>query len=264
MKLAILLTATVKVQAVGGNFTTEERANMYSSTLRYYAKTIGKKYPIVFLENSDYDLYSFKNEFDSLLEIEWIKLVPSMGIPFDNEKGKGYNEYLMIKEGICRSEKLKQCTHFMKITGRYAMLNVLSIIKEVENRCEGRKFMGDIKDTNLYQIIGSNNIGHWGDSRFWVADIDYYRSSMADCYKEMDDFTYGQWAEDYFLNFSKMHRNDCDYIFRFNHQVQFDGISGVVSHKNDAKGNMNYNSWQSRIKNHVRYALRLLFPNIWF
>ena len=37
MKLAILLTATVKVQVVGGNFNMEERAAMYASTLRYYA-----------------------------------------------------------------------------------------------------------------------------------------------------------------------------------------------------------------------------------
>lgn len=45
MKLAILLTATVKVQVVGGNFNMEERAAMYASTLRYYADRIGKKYP---------------------------------------------------------------------------------------------------------------------------------------------------------------------------------------------------------------------------
>lgn len=48
MKLAILLTVTVKVQVVGGNFNMEERAAMYASTLRYYADRIGKKYPIVF------------------------------------------------------------------------------------------------------------------------------------------------------------------------------------------------------------------------
>ena len=56
MKLAILLTATVKVQVVGGNFTVEERAKMYEDTLMFYAQNIGKRYPIIFLENSDYDL----------------------------------------------------------------------------------------------------------------------------------------------------------------------------------------------------------------
>ena len=42
MKLAILLTATVKVQVVGGNFSVEERAKMYADTLRYYANVVGK------------------------------------------------------------------------------------------------------------------------------------------------------------------------------------------------------------------------------
>ena len=51
MKLAILLTATIKVQVPQGNFSAEERMQMYSSTLRYYSKVIGYRYPIVFLEN---------------------------------------------------------------------------------------------------------------------------------------------------------------------------------------------------------------------
>lgn len=60
MKLAILLTATIKPHVVGGNFSVAERAEMYASTLRYYAKTIGQEYPIVFVENSDYKLSMLK------------------------------------------------------------------------------------------------------------------------------------------------------------------------------------------------------------
>ena len=36
---------------------------------------------------------------------------------FDNSKGKGYNEFLMIKRGLEQSKSLSQCTHFLKITG---------------------------------------------------------------------------------------------------------------------------------------------------
>lgn len=117
MKLAILLTATVKVQVVSGNFSVKKRAVMYSSALRYYANKIGKKYPIVFLENSDYDLSELKKEFNDKLDIEWIQLRPNEKLPFNPQKGKGFNEYLMIKEGVLRSKKLKECTHFLKITG---------------------------------------------------------------------------------------------------------------------------------------------------
>lgn len=44
MKLTILLTATVKVQVIDGNFTMDERAQMYASTLRFCANTFGKRY----------------------------------------------------------------------------------------------------------------------------------------------------------------------------------------------------------------------------
>ena len=168
MRLAILLTATVKVQVIGGNFTVAERVQMYQDTLSYYARKIGKKYPIVFLENSDYDLTDFKLQFNPLLDIEWIQFSPGDSIPFLPQKGKGYNEYLMIKEGVAQSEKLKRCTHFLKITGRYSMLNILTIIKEIENRASDKVFMGDVKDTNIYKIVGLKNEGHWGDSRFFV------------------------------------------------------------------------------------------------
>jgi len=97
MKLAILLTATVKVQVISGNFSVKERAVMYSSALRYYANKIGKKYPIVFLENSDYDLSELKKEFNDKLDIEWIQLRPNEKLPFNPQKGKSFNEYLMTK-----------------------------------------------------------------------------------------------------------------------------------------------------------------------
>ena len=94
MKLAILLTATIKVQVKGGQFTTEERAEMYASTLRYYVRQIGGdkiRYPIIFCENSDYDLSDLKKKFNSQLDIEWIQLRPDSGMPFEPKKGKGYN-----------------------------------------------------------------------------------------------------------------------------------------------------------------------------
>lgn len=264
MKLAILLTATVKVQAMGGNFTVAERAKMYHETLKYYAQKIGKKYPIIFLENSDYNLTEFRRQFDSLLDIEWIQFSPFDSIPFLPQKGKGYNEYLMIKEGILQSEKIKSCTHFLKITGRYSMLNILKIIKEIERRANDKVFLGDVKDTNIYKMMGLTNEGHWGDSRFWVANVDFYKKNMADCYLSMDDSRYGCWAEHYFLNLSRKYRCDKKFIFRFHHQVQFDGVSGTTTSELLAKGKNRQNTMFNRIKNQIRYMLRFLFPMVWF
>lgn len=264
MKLAILLTATIKVQIIGGNFTMDERAHMYASTLKFYANRFGKKYPIIFLENSDYDLSEFKKEFNNKLDIEWIQLHPSENLPFNPIKGKGFNEYLMIKEGILRSLKLKQCTHFLKITGRYAMVNILTIIKEIEKRAENKVFMGDIKDTNLYNIIGSKNNGHWGDSRFWVAQVEYYKQHLLNCYLEMNDYENNKWAEHYLLRMARYHKNDNSFIFRFRHQVLFNGITGIRTSADLATGKYRQDSLIIKFKCQIRYILRILFPNVWF
>lgn len=264
MKLAILLTATVKVQVRGGNFSVEERAKMYADTLRYYSQAIGRRYPIVFLENSDYDLSAFKKEFDQKLDIEWLQFLPSGNVPFCQEKGKGYNEYLMIKHGLSQSEKISHRTHFLKITGRYAMTNICTMIGEIERRARNKVFMGDIKDTNIYEKLGINKTGHWGDSRFWVANVDYYKQNMADCYLSMDDSKEGRWAEHFLLNLSCKERNNKGFIFRFRHQVQFNGAGGTLTSEQLAIGNHRQDSPSKRMKNMIRHIMRVMFPNFWF
>lgn len=44
MKLAILLTGTVKPAVIGGSFSVEERMKMYEGTLRFVTETFSEKY----------------------------------------------------------------------------------------------------------------------------------------------------------------------------------------------------------------------------
>lgn len=264
MKLAILLTATIKVQVKGGNFSVAERAEMYASTLRYYAQTIGKSHPILFLENSDFDLSDFKQQFSHLLDIEWIQLLPSDNIPWNPQKGKGFNEYLMIKEGLMRSQKIKDCSHFLKITGRYAMVNIRTMIREIERRGANLYFMGDIKDTNLYERIGRTSFGHWGDSRFWVSSVKFYSENIMNCYMEMDDSREGMWAEHYMLRMARSLKHDSKFSWRFRNQVRFNGIAGMLTSRDLASGKYRQDSFSNRVKGELRHILRLLFPSWWF
>lgn len=168
---------------------------MYTSTLRHYSKTIGRKYPIVFVENSDVSLEQWSVEFSELLDLEILHFPPVLSEKssndknhtddtFDNSRGKGYNEYLMIKKGLLCSDKLKNCTHFLKITGRYAMENIINIINEVEKRMEGKVWLDDVKDTKLNDLIGKKNAynRYWADSRYFVAEITYYKDNFLDIY----------------------------------------------------------------------------------
>ena len=131
----------------------------------------------------------------------------------------------MIKEAVLRSGKLK-------ITGRYAMRNICSVIKEVERRCEDKVFLDDVKDTQIYDIIGRKDTdsGHWADSRYFVANVNYYKENLLDLYKQMDDFVYKHDAESTLYKLYQEHNN----------------------------------SPKAILKNKIRQLLRILFPNIMF
>lgn len=263
-KLAIILTGTVEPAVKGGAFASSERFEMYTSTLDFYAQKIGKKYPIVFLENSNADLTLWNERFKDVLDLTIMQFRPDSrdSYGFDNSKGKGYNEYLMVKKGLERIAGTTPLSYayILKITGRYPMLNVCTILNEIE--CTLAKseivFMGDIKDTCVYKFIGRDTLSsHWGDSRFFMAKIDYYSKYMINCYAEMNDYEPESWAEHYFLRLSRKFRHDPRFRFRYRTQVRFGGVSG-------ASLNASYDSMANRVKASVRQIGRVLFPHIWF
>lgn len=270
MKIALLLTSTVRPQVTGSNFSVEERMEMYHSTLQYYAKEIGRKYPIVLVENSDVDLSPWKHEFKDSLQLEILQFTPPQlqhnqeettleDYGFDNSKGKGYNEYLMIKLALERSEILRTCTHFLKLTGRYPMLNIQEMMGEMERRGKDKLMMFDVKEFKLYEKLRGTSYGsRWGDSRFFLMSVDFYRKYLMNCYQEMDESIFGKYAEDYIYQLSVKYRKDKSCSFRFRHQVQFGGQGGAACFHED------YASFKNQAKNKLRRILRVLFQNIWF
>lgn len=140
------------------------------------------------------------------------------------------------------------------------MLNIRQILSEGERKIKKKEvvFIGDVKDTCIYKLFGRDTLSsHWGDSRFFIAEIKHYRDNMIDCYSEMNDYEPDKWAEHYFLRLSRKFRHDPRFQFRFTTQVRFGGVSGAAS-------NDSYDSKANRIKASVRQLGRILFPNIWF
>lgn len=279
MKIAILLTSTVRPQVMGANFSVPERMEMYRSTLQYYAETIGKDYPIVLVENSDVDLSVWKEEFKDSLQLEILQFTPPQLLHgendeeahlqkettenedygFDNRKGKGYNEYLMIKLALQRSQILQSCSHFLKITGRYPMLNIKEMLGEMEERGRDKVMMCDVKEFKLYEKLRGTSYGsRWGDSRYFLMSVDFYKNHLMDCYQEMDESVFGKYAEDYIYQLSCKYRKNPHFSFRYRHQVQFGGQGGAACYQE------NYASFKNQLKNKVRRVLRILFPNVWF
>lgn len=178
---------------------------------------------------------------------------------FDNPKGKGYNEYLMIKLALERSETLRGCTHFLKLTGRYPMLNIREMLGEMESRGKDKAMMFDVKEFKLYEKLRGTPYGtRWGDSRFFLMSVDFYRKNLMDFYKEMDNRIYDKDPEGCIYRLSVKYRKDKACCFRFRHQVQFSGQCGEATWQED------YSSFKNRCKNKLRRLLRILFPNLWF
>ena len=100
------------------------------------------------------------------VEIEYIALPAER---FVQEKGKSYNELLMMDLAIEKSDFIARAGRFFKLTGRFPILNALGLVEEAERwgKAQGSlRFYGDCKDHRLFDWLGININGHVGESRY--------------------------------------------------------------------------------------------------
>ena len=118
-----VLLATGTIDPKGMRFTVRtdpaQRLSDYTEALRFWCDTIDL--PIVFCENSGYDLGSFsrlaKNRSHPL------ELVSFEAPPFPEKRGKGYGEVLIMKHAIENSALIGPETRVIKVTGRLQVAN---------------------------------------------------------------------------------------------------------------------------------------------
>lgn len=132
--IPILLTASVDTHGMkGAKFSAIEREKMYVDTLNYYIKDFSRRkenFTLVFGENSGWDPKSIKDKLVDApnVNLEYITLSPNL---FDISKGKSYNEMLLIDKVIESSSYIKKAGAFFKVTGRFPILNLYSLLTEV-------------------------------------------------------------------------------------------------------------------------------------
>lgn len=124
-KRALLITGTIVPNSnYVANSNRETRRKEYLDNLIYYTNTFANE-DIYFLENSSFD-FSMDNEFQELFRSKNIRLIKFPVSDKVNE-GKGYQEFSMIDQAI---ELLSdRYTYFVKITGRYRVLNLKDLIE---------------------------------------------------------------------------------------------------------------------------------------
>jgi len=251
--IPILLTATVDPKGMqGASFSVEDRARMYVEAVQF---CVSKGLTVVFAENSG-QIDAVRRELPDA-NIEWLDVSST---EYDQSRGKGYNETLLIKKAIERSERIQESGHFFKVTGRLKVLNIEKLIAE----CNHLKFKADCKDHNLYEFLHMPINGHAGECRYWFATSEFFMNNMLPHLNSMNDYTNPPFlAEDAMLVVCREVRGQEGCKDRFKTQARISGRGGhdlgkglsfFYSTDND--------SLALRFKCGLRQLLRWLLPGL--
>lgn len=159
-RTCLLVTGTV---VPNSNFVAhadvEKRLQEYYEGLSFYA-SVFPSLPVYFLENSSYD-FSANPDFQKLFIEKKITLV-KFPVSDKFNQGKGYQEFEMLDKTI---EQLSGTfDSFVKITGRYKVLNLPRLIRSVS-----KDLLADshkkhrVTQTNVFYVSGNFYLRHLKD-----------------------------------------------------------------------------------------------------
>ena len=130
----------------------------YKKSFNFWIKKESIK-KIIFIENSNYDLTFFHNLAKSYKNKEIEILSNNLNSSFNKKFGKGYGQFLCLKEVFQKSYIAKKTNYFIDVTGRHCVSNFEEILEDISannsdiyiNLSNNLKF----SDTNIY--AGSKN-----------------------------------------------------------------------------------------------------------
>lgn len=163
----IVLTGTVIPNGVAvDNAIVEKRVDDYARALQFY-QCFGS---VFFLENSKYALEQ-RPEFRETDRLSVCRFQP----PSNPERGKGYQEFEMLDSWVSSEHRMPE--KWLKITGRYRILNISAIL----NECR--------RDTGAGLLIDQIPRAGWARTYFFCARTEFYRARMRGLYAQCDDRT---------------------------------------------------------------------------
>lgn len=269
--IPILLTATVNPQGmVGANFDPSERAEMYVDALKFY---LDKGLKVVFAENSSSvglisrilcERFGLCPDEDSLFCCGGnLELLDVSGDEYRQDKGKGYNEVILLHKAVVSSSLIAEAKCFFKITGRLKVLNIEKLLHECENRTsKGLVLLADCKDHKLYEWLHMPINGHAGECRYWFASAEFFEKNIAPRYAELNDYGENMFlAEDLMLDVCRRFRGTTGCYDRFRTQARISGRGG----HNLGKGwsffySTDNDSFALKSKCAIRQILRWILP----
>lgn len=160
MSQVILLTACINPSGMSSTALQdpEIRKKQYVFALGFYLEKT--QLPIVFVENTNTDISC---EFRGCDIINRVEFITFSGNDFDNRKGKGYGEALMIEYALNNSIFLANNSFVIKITGRLIIENIEELVHEMK--------MQDCVYANMVR----GNCGLERKSYFFGAPVEFLR-----------------------------------------------------------------------------------------
>lgn len=267
MNIPILLTASVDTHGMqGARFSAADREKMYVDTLNFYIddfQSHNGNFKIVFAENSGWPCESILKQLHNAdnVQIEYIALNYN---DFDQTRGKGYNELLLIDKTIDKSKYIQTAKRFFKLTGRFPIVNLYALLKEV-NRRGGDDFLfyGDCKDHKLYETLGMHINGHVGECRYYGVALNFWDRYMRGQYVKLNDYT-GPLIEDFFLDIMRRTKRIPGVSCRFRTQARFSGSGGHnLGSGSSFFHSTNHDSTVMKVKHYLHQFLRWFLPWWW-
>jgi hypothetical protein len=155
VKPVILLSATIKPDPLihFGRIDFEEREEDYYKAVSFYLK---RGYPVVFVENSDFNSESIQNLSKTSPHFEYMTFISEV-----SHLGKAKGEVEIINYALANSKLLSKVDYLIKVTGRYIISNIDSLLLPTD---------GIRKDV---YINPTRNL-KWADTRLMMMKKSFY------------------------------------------------------------------------------------------
>ena len=231
MDFSIILTASIKPLNIPylARSSPEDRLNDYKETFVKWCKNEFTE-KIIFIENSGCDL-GFFNEKAKEFPNKKIEIISAnLNNSFPKELGKGYGDYLCLKEVFSKSKIVSETDFFCKITGRYYVKNFSKIYEEFEKK------KSDI------QVYIKNNLTY-ADSHVFGGSKKFFLNYVVPLASKTNDSN-GIFIEHCVAKATLLGIND---NLSFNHFSTYPDIHGVIGTNN------------KKIKNNIFKRIKLFF-----
>jgi len=269
--IILLMTATVDPRGCpDAKFSIPERIEQYKKAFRFYlgkletAENDRKGFnKIVFCENSGFDLGVFvelvPDEKKNL--VEFLSFNPDEFIP---SRGKSRNEELMLDKAIDTSCFLKKGDpFFLKVTGRFSILNIAAFTKEIRKKLPELDFYCDCKDHKLFSSIGLKWRQTWCDTRRIGFRVAFYRKFVYGRYEELDDLSF-KIIELQMFSLSRSQRLNPRTSHRACQDLFVDGLNAQKIHLLNIPIPSKLQKPYFYLRALQSNIMRFLFPNFWF